>query len=103
PRLVSNSLFHLFPTRRSSDLSLLPLLRGGDLSRIRSLFPRMGLSNLFRRHDQGGQEGPALRHKSRTKQCSFARSKERLYFRCKEDRKSTRLNSSHEWISYDVF
>src|SRR5438093_7848327 len=43
-----------------------------------------GLSNLLRRHDQGRQEGPVLRHKSRTKQCSFARSKERLYFRRKD-------------------
>src|SRR5438105_14603874 len=26
-----------------------------------------------------------------------------LRFRCVRDRKSTRLNSSHEWISYAVF
>src|SRR5438105_10839022 len=65
---------HSFPTRRSSDLSLLnrsfmPLLKERELRRssyLRNIRVRSTSPNY-------------------------------------EDRKSTRLNSSHEWISYAVF
>src|SRR5438105_11865163 len=63
----------LFPTRRSSDLTGAP---------------------------RGGQ---ALRHSCRRIRPSARRPRLRELRGRSRDRKSTRLNSSHEWISYAVF
>src|SRR5207244_12101214 len=71
---------HSFPTRRSSDLVVLVL----HVTPI--------LSNL-------------LKPRVRNSKGYFLREKDRLAFRVLQslDRKSTRLNSSHQIISYAVF
>src|SRR5438105_12558728 len=79
-----------FPTRRSSDLS------GGRAARL----PRDGLfgcapvprSDRSRRLPTGA--GLVLEFLSSCRSRTGSRH---------QDRKSTRLNSSHEWISYAVF
>src|SRR5205807_9874149 len=89
-----------FPTRRSSDLVLLKIMeehdpdgrdRGGErhLFGIEKLIERSAVE-LRARHDQTG-----ARHRS-------GKGK-RPGIGMKQDRKSTRLNSSHLVISYAVF
>src|SRR5207247_10397551 len=78
-----------FPTRRSSDLTRQPpwfstkphLMLGDACARV--LLTRALVTPA--RRPAGGAAAPPCRRRS----CS--------------DRKSTRLNSSHEWISYAVF
>src|SRR5205814_10435905 len=76
-----------FPTRRSSDL-VHRATRGGArrevLARRRSLARHRERARIFPTHG-GDQFRPGTRR------------------RCLEDRKSTRLNSSHLGISYAVF
>src|SRR5438105_6011796 len=70
---------HSFPTRRSSDLGFGTSALLGD-----TLYPIANLRAVIERHtvfDNGAQIRDGV----------------------KRDRKSTRLNSSHEWISYAVF
>src|SRR5207247_5078885 len=77
---------HSFPTRRSSDLSP---ARGDRLARSRA----GGHADRGTRPcPAGGSDGAGRGHEG------HLRSRRRL-----GDRKSTRLNSSHEWISYAVF
>src|SRR5207247_9027046 len=89
---------HSFPTRRSSDLGVRGLrglvirllLDGGDAGREPlSRGATLRASVLF---DQVGLD----------RRCQFP-SRFRSWFGYFGDRKSTRLNSSHEWISYAVF
>src|SRR5438105_10958398 len=69
----------LFPTRRSSDLCS---------------FLREGLDALLLDHSRFGTfvNGERVAERARVRAGDQVR-----------DRKSTRLNSSHEWISYAVF
>src|SRR5207244_9450927 len=73
PRYASHRALHSFPTRRSSDLGLGHARHGNHLERGRFTGPRHG--------PRGGDHG----HLG------------------VPDRKSTRLNSSHQIISYAVF
>src|SRR5207247_10213402 len=82
PRLVfshsdASPDLHSFPTRRSSDLDE-PEQRAG-----------------IRVPDHIGEHRHA-RH-------GVERLRDRAHSAARKDRKSTRLNSSHEWISYAVF
>src|SRR5207247_8803486 len=78
-----------FPTRRSSDLpdrdlALVRKHRGGSV------------------HGAGGTPLAHRRHGAHSCRHPDCRVHVRGDRRCR-DRKSTRLNSSHEWISYAVF
>src|SRR5207247_10677114 len=86
-----------FPTRRSSDLGSTlrafgcsPSTRGRGCHLLRS-FPEAGEGSFG-----GGDaaEPSTVGGREEVRRASLAG---------KEDRKSTRLNSSHEWISYAVF
>src|SRR5207247_10718015 len=84
---------HSFPTRRSSDLdsarrTLRVLLANGNRQVALAFFDRFQYrfgDSQCRRTDVSERPEP-LKYNGDT-----------------EDRKSTRLNSSHEWISYAVF
>src|SRR5207247_9165752 len=81
---------HSFPTRRSSDL--LAGLRSDEIRRLRVGCARANTSAAPTQPTRSGwsagstSPGPGRPARSAT-----------------PDRKSTRLNSSHEWISYAVF
>src|SRR5687768_18207889 len=78
---------HSFPTRRSSDLRDADLAAAGDDSRARAdRFPR--------------RNGRPHRHLEQAILPAAAAAGDRARA---EDRKSTRLNSSHGYISYAVF
>src|SRR5207247_10679284 len=87
---------HSFPTRRSSDLDLQSffdlssLINATDRQPLISRVPSVGSSPTFRERLRGAWQVPSYR--------SLLSAR-----RLAEDRKSTRLNSSHEWISYAVF
>src|SRR5207247_11158037 len=96
PRSAPHPALTSFPTRRSSDLTIRPAqFNGRDVSLIQELFaqpdPHGGISAF--------QELP-LRSTDRDPPFGFAAVHHLSELR---DRKSTRLNSSHEWISYAVF
>src|SRR5207249_11998126 len=74
---------HSFPTRRSSDLGI----------------PENG--NHHHRAYPEADQYAAAELPARLRQVAFYRNK--LYARNAQDRKSTRLNSSHVSISYAVF
>src|SRR5687768_17785244 len=78
---------HSFPTRRSSDLALLQELLG-DRAKIGQ---RLEVGRL-QQHDRCAVIAGLLKHLLRL-----------LEVRLQQDRKSTRLNSSHGYISYAVF
>src|SRR5207244_12265259 len=81
---------HSFPTRRSSDL----VERAARVGRRRiGAAPGVPARRLFRRLGGRGGGGAAVALRIRP-----ARSR-----RVARDRKSTRLNSSHQIISYAVF
>src|SRR5438105_8534271 len=73
----------LFPTRRSSDLRD----RGYDPNHVAGNRP-------VRRSPHRGRGGGGRKGKPRPDRADGG---------ARQDRKSTRLNSSHEWISYAVF
>src|SRR5206468_12529360 len=79
---------HSFPTRRSSDLLAVERL---SLARVDS--PRARRGPVARRRAAPRSERAASRRRPRR----------RLRPRALRDRKSTRLNSSHDQISYAVF
>src|SRR5207247_10818887 len=79
-------LFSFFPTRRSSDLNR------GTVSRQRCLYRRRQWNVRNDPHAPGAAL-PGARLCDRSCESGFRRT----------DRKSTRLNSSHEWNSYAVF
>src|SRR5207247_9137192 len=75
---------HSFPTRRSSDLPMSAvIIRDGLYNRAKKMTDFSLLHLISRTPDLAPRPRP--------------RGSEM------EDRKSTRLNSSHEWISYAVF
>src|SRR5207247_2923573 len=97
------SLLHPFPTRRSSDLwttTTVPLFR--PLALVPGL-PKVLLCYMAdcrrpARHSstKGHRHATSSRHSQRSHlSCDSAAASG-----SHEDRKSTRLNSSHEWISY---
>src|SRR5206468_5054790 len=80
---------HSFPTRRSSDLR--PILeRHREYSRWRILFFQPIAERILAERDGGHVAGDA-------------RIFHAVAGRAGQDRKSTRLNSSHDQISYAVF
>src|SRR5206468_11834076 len=86
---------HSFPTRRSSDL------HGQEQPSARLLGGRAQRREQARADDHGGgqerRRGPTQGTTQRLARWDF------LAVRCHQDRKSTRLNSSHDQISYAVF
>src|SRR5206468_10323586 len=90
---VPHRALHSFPTRRSSDLR-------GDLERRqrRAVEPGGGFpkSHLAREHRRLQQRANAVL-------LDLAEHHLRRKRRVRADRKSTRLNSSHDQISYAVF
>src|SRR5207247_5823442 len=85
PCTLAHRHLHSFPTRRSSDLCRRRRARCGD---GRHRWP----SSRTCVHRRGrGRSAPARRGSATGGPCP------------PRDRKSTRLNSSHEWISYAVF
>src|SRR5207247_8821004 len=90
---------HSFPTRRSSDLHRhaledpVPAARDGRALVREQERDTVLLEVLERRHHRWG----ALRDDDREHLVLLDE------LACVRDRKSTRLNSSHEWISYAVF
>src|SRR5207247_4890400 len=88
------SLLHSFPTRRSSDLRCI------EPSRIRPVPIRRKNGVLGRVVPERVEE--RVGHVRLKAECFGAiHHFEELHH--STDRKSTRLNSSHEWISYAVF
>src|SRR5207247_11064406 len=81
-----------FPTRRSSDLAR-ALLGQPDPEALAQAIVAQGLS--VRQAEAVVQERASQAGKSPTRRPRGEKDT--------EDRKSTRLNSSHEWISYAVF
>src|SRR5207248_10406453 len=75
-----------FPTRRSSDLPLVPQLHRAGIG--------FGVDRGARRQRHRIRVGPHL---------DAAQTVDRGKARVRQDRKSTRLNSSHRTISYAVF
>src|SRR5207247_10537330 len=84
--------YTLFPTRRSSDLRLAPE-RG--LTHVRP-------GDTPREHQQIARQRQLLQL-PQLFQTRHVRPTRRVWKSWGRDRKSTRLNSSHEWISYAVF
>src|SRR5207247_2691402 len=82
------------PTRRSSDLRSGPPRRPRRLPRRRP--PPPPPRRPLRRPRQGGHEVNTQAQPHRGAESGEEQSRGR------RDRKSTRLNSSHEWISYAV-
>src|SRR5438105_12432616 len=88
PASVPTPPLHSFPTRRSSDLDLLIL----DL-----MMPGMDGLEVCKALRARGRSTPILMLTAKSTEL------DRVLGRLRRDRKSTRLNSSHEWISYAVF
>src|SRR5438105_10061836 len=80
---ASHRDLHSFPTRRSSDLHVSSLVGAGTRGRLVGSF--VSKRHIWRAARNAGKTVLA---------CEAHRH---------IDRKSTRLNSSHEWISYAVF
>src|SRR5207247_10457896 len=94
---------HSFPTRRSSDLRAVAQ-HSSDGARQQPL--ELGVvegSEGADRLDAGGAE-PGLGLRPDPRKLADVEPRQEASFRPggHEDRKSTRLNSSHEWISYAV-
>src|SRR5207247_9575554 len=88
---VHHRHIHSFPTRRSSDLVLRPSVP--ELGRhLMSAEKRCGETDWFARRE--------LPDDAQLFELGLERQ---AVSRFHLDRKSTRLNSSHEWISYAVF
>src|SRR5260221_3575733 len=66
-----------------------------------TLFP---YTTLFRSYLESRPAGPSkIRERRQSRRFSWAQAKDRCPCRSSQDRKSTRLNSSHTVISYAVF
>src|SRR5205085_9876777 len=83
---------HSFPTRRSSDLSLCALAPG------REHFCRDGIEK-----DMDAYSHTTVWPSARSAMKSIILPSALVLMNLTEDRKSTRLNSSHSQISYAVF
>src|SRR5207247_10781878 len=92
-----------FPTRRSSDLAMRSAVArmGKDPKIIEPLVPVDLVVDHSVQVDFAGTPDALQRNLD----MEFRRNRERYQFLKwgMQDRKSTRLNSSHEWISYAVF
>src|SRR5207247_10153316 len=91
---------HSFPTRRSSDLRR----RRQPPRGARDLRARVARAGAALRRARGG--APLVRDllvQVQRLDPHLLRDRQLLPERVLLDRKSTRLNSSHEWISYAVF
>src|SRR5207247_10688132 len=93
---------HSFPTRRSSDLTPWSATHIGKVIAERTEIPP-GVVNIVASSDH--LTGEILSSDPRVDLVTFTGSTAtgRRIMECASDRKSTRLNSSHEWISYAVF
>src|SRR5690606_40598183 len=85
---------HSFPTRRSSDLGHPPVRRQRS--------PTLAPGCPPRRHNPPAQASPHT-HPPHAISSAPPSLGTRAQFRTHQDRKSTRLNSSHVKISYAVF
>src|SRR5690606_40072593 len=91
-------VFHSFPTRRSSDL--------GDPDSVLHRLPVTALEELHFRARTLVGAAPSTPHPSgrvSERPWLHAATLERAAFARRQDRKSTRLNSSHVKISYAIF
>src|SRR5439155_23874170 len=98
---ATNAHFHSFPTRRSSDLvqAVEVPARARDRHGGRARF--FADARVHReRAERVGRERPRVRARRARRYDGAAAA---LLHRRREDRKSTRLNSSHVAISYAVF
>src|SRR5438105_10303765 len=83
---------HSFPTRRSSDLQLCGVL-------ARAFRPAVVLEEEAEPPRSASVAAVAVRTETAMRTCGGRPPFDQAFV----DRKSTRLNSSHEWISYAVF
>src|SRR5207253_5533459 len=94
---------HSFPTRRSSDLLLAALTDGEDFELLFTVPSRFAVPLV----DQWKAKFPEVKlsciGKTITKPGLFLRDEKGIRGFNAQDRKSTRLNSSHVAISYAVF
>src|SRR5207247_11473860 len=92
-----------FPTRRSSDLCVLVLPDGADDPAPGTAYEQ-GDEHRGERHERPRDDDHpevAMRVRDRSEAVTTLRNRVVLEEPVREsDRKSTRLNSSHEWISY---
>src|SRR5690606_41772958 len=93
---------HSFPTRRSSDLQFI-----GSASYSNRTDFRFWSEELYRKKTGEfflyGEGGPASKYGRKIEQNTWSGGEQIIPLTLKEDRKSTRLNSSHVKISYAVF
>src|SRR5207245_9129624 len=87
---------HSVPTRRSSDLLL-------EKARLRKQFRRLLSALMTERVIMERSSRLSIRILRRLPSAATFTTKMGALLRCKRDRKSTRLNSSHGSISYAVF
>src|SRR5207247_8650954 len=92
---------HAFPTRRSSDLPPPDSRKANILHQNAGFLPGRSVDRLLRQLAGGFCDQPCGRFAQRYE--SLAGKAMEVSSLREEDRKSTRLNSSHEWISYAVF
>src|SRR5207247_7503912 len=94
---VTLCLVPLSLTRRSSDLAGAPVAQDGELVLDQGVSQHGEIGEVGVRHAREATSHYATTPRSGTTDRPGA-------LRCgRPDRKSTRLNSSHEWISYAVF
>src|SRR5437879_11327349 len=93
-RSAHHPYLHSFPTRRSSDLIEFTISPDGSVSEVK------GLDSLFPEQQQAWQQWVARFALAWALPPDGMKSGEKWK---SEDRKSTRLNSSHRCISYAVF
>src|SRR5206468_8084887 len=93
---------HSFPTRRSSDLVI---GNTGDDMWWHGLYiaPDLDTVTYWLAGVADEARGWGIRRDTFTAQAALARLSDASWFQLGEDRKSTRLNSSHDQISYAVF
>src|SRR5207302_9801231 len=92
-----------FPTRRSSDLDIVVrYLRhsGCDVLYVQNI---TDVGHLTDDADEGEDKIARRAQERRVEPMALVETYTREYFQAMEDRKSTRLNSSHVKISYAVF
>src|SRR5207247_9744555 len=91
------------PTRRSSDLDEFRRLSVTPAGREALQDGQMILENLHRPKPARSSAAPGDRSPSRSTNRKSITQVQKLPASDAPDRKSTRLNSSHEWSSYAVF
>src|SRR5207247_10781996 len=91
-------VLYAFPTRRSSDLVSVELWQSGN-----SVFGLLDFADGLQGDTPTGLLQDAAFDPVSGRVSFKARLTVGLHYCRQQDRKSTRLNSSHEWISYAVF